>query len=307
MPELAVVNGKVSVPGFAGSVTFTIVRVASFLLVNVQVTLSPAAIVTVAAGEVPVLVPPTQVMSVSVHPVVEPSVTVLEPSWLPVNVKTFWFGLVASAPFVSGVNGVVVPVPEAVNGKVSVPEFTGSVTFTIVSEALFLLVNVQVTLSPAAIVTVAAGEVPVLVPPTQVMSVSVHPVVEPSVTVLEPSWLPVNVKTFWFGLVASAAFVSSVNGDVVPVPEAVNGKVSVPEFTGSVTFTIVSEALFLLVNVQVTLSPAAIVTVAAGEVPVLVPPTQVMSVSVHPVVEPSVTVLEPSWLPVNVKTFWFGL
>src|SRR6476660_7304647 len=142
-----------------------------------------------------------------------------------------------------------------VNGKVSVPEFAGSVTFTIVSEALFLLVNVQVTLSPAAIVTVAAGEVPVLVPPTQVMSVSVQPVVDPSVTVLAPSWLPVNVKTFWFGLVASAPLVSSVNGDVVPVPVAVHGKLSVPEFAGSVTFTIVSKALFLFVLLQVRRAP----------------------------------------------------
>src|SRR6476469_4034684 len=97
MPELAVVNGKVSVPEFAGSVTFLIVRVASFLLVNVQVTLSPAAIVTVASGDVPVLVPPTQVMSVSVHPVVEPSVTVLDPSCLPVKVKTLGCELGLSA------------------------------------------------------------------------------------------------------------------------------------------------------------------------------------------------------------------
>ena len=81
--------------------------------------------------------------------------------------------------------------------------------------------------------------------PTQVMSVSDQPLVEPSVTDFEPSWLPLKVNTFVSELVLSDVLVSSVKAEV-PLPLAVKPKVLEPESTGSVTFLIVSVAFFLL-------------------------------------------------------------
>ena len=50
--------------------------------------------------------------------------------------------------------------------------------------------------------------------PTQVRSVSDQPLVEPSVTDFEPSWLPLKVNVFVSELVRSAVLVSSVKAEV---------------------------------------------------------------------------------------------
>ena len=137
--------------------------------------------------------------------------------------------------------------------------------------------------SPAATITVAVGEVPLFVAPTQVMSVSVQPLVEPSVTDFEPSWVPLKVNTFVSELVLSDVLVSSVKAEV-PVPVAVKPKVLEPELTGTVTFMIVSFASFLLVKVQVMSSPGLTVTVAVAPLPLLLAEPQSTLVSVQPLV-----------------------
>ena len=59
--------------------------------------------------------------------------------------------------------------------------------------------------------------------------------------------MPLKVKLFWLGLVASAALVSRLKLASTPELALVYGKESEPELAGSVTFLIVSLASFLLV------------------------------------------------------------
>ena len=101
--------------------------------------------------------------------------------------------------------------------------------------------------SPGLTVTVAVAPLPLLVAEPQSTLVSVQPLVEPSVTDFEPSWLEVKVNVFWLGLVASAALVSRLKLASTPELALVYGKESEPELAGSVTFLIVSLASFLLV------------------------------------------------------------
>ena len=101
--------------------------------------------------------------------------------------------------------------------------------------------------APAATLTVAVEPVPVLVPPTHVTLVSVQPLVEPSVTDFEPSWLEVEGER----LLARVGRVGRVGVEaeagIAPELALVYGKESEPELAGSVTFLIVSLASFLLV------------------------------------------------------------
>ena len=100
--------------------------------------------------------------------------------------------------------------------------------------------------SPGLTVTVAVAPVPLMLAEPQSTLVSVQPAVAPSVTDLEPSpaaegeHLLVRV-----GRVSRVGVEREAGNDAGA--GAVNGKESEPEFTGSVTFMIVSFASFLFV------------------------------------------------------------
>src|SRR5262245_46536310 len=158
---------------------------------------------------------------------------------------------------------------EPVNGKPSAPELVGSVTLRILSVASFLFVNVQTTWSPGFTTTVTVLPLPATAPaPWQSMLVSDQPVVVPSVTDFEPKFAaaPEKVNVRESG-VALAGFVSRLKFAGTPVEPEVNGKLSAPELTGSVTFTICNVASARLVIVQKNACPASAGKFTSNEQP----------------------------------------
>src|SRR5258706_6536432 len=143
-----------------------------------------------------------------------------------------------------------------------------------VIEPFCVLVNVQVTFSPALTLTV---KIPVFLSPelavvssSQLMLVSTQPAGTVSAAVYAPGW--------------TACVIVPLLVEIVPAGDPVKVNVPVPP---TITFLIVIDPLFVLVNVQVTSSPALTLNVAIAEFlsPVLSvssPPTLVIAHTAGP-------------------------
>src|SRR5215216_1577011 len=252
----------------AGSVTLTTVSDACLVFVNVLTTVSPASMSNVAlrsprsVDESPP--PPVHSSAVRSQPGVTDSVTAYAPSWPGATGKVSCEGVPALPGSVSRSTSAGTAAPVRSKSK-SCGSEAGSVTLTTVSDAPFVFVNVQTTLSPASISSVAV-RVPRLVeesppPPVHSRAVSAQPGVTDSVTECAPSCDAFRLNDCCEGSVASPPSVSRSRSAVTPEPVRSKSK-SCGSEAGSVTLTTVSDACLVFVNVQTTVSPASMSSVA---------------------------------------------